>query len=342
MNGINRIFEQDNFLCAMNNFRTVVKPASPAFQISHRDKLISIGSCFSENIGKKFLERKFSICINPFGQQYNPYSIANSIERLLSGKPYTETDLVYHDELYHSYDHHGSFSRSTKEETLEVINTNLKEASYALKNATVLFLTFGTAHVFSLNKGQIVSNCHKLSGNNFTKRLLTPNEIVDALSSALMKLKTVNSKLKTVLTISPVRYFAFGHYENSVSKAHLFTALHALQNQFSDLYYFPAYELVMDDLRDYRFFSEDMLHPNYQATDYVWQSFADTFFSKATAGLIKEVEEIIAAAKHRPRNAMSEAHKKFIEKYLRKAEELQKQKLDFTEEQKLFLLALRS
>lgn len=117
----------------MNNFRTVVKPASPSFQISHNDNLISIGSCFSENIGKKFQERKFNSCINPFGQQYNPYSIANSIERLLSGKPYSETDLVYHDELYHSYDHHGSFSRSTKEETLEVINTNLKEASVALK-----------------------------------------------------------------------------------------------------------------------------------------------------------------------------------------------------------------
>ncbi len=326
----------------MNNFRTIVKPASPSFQISHNDKLISIGSCFSKNIGKKFQERKFSICINPFGQQYNPYSIANSIERLLIGKTYTKTDLVCHDELYHSYDHHGSFSRSTKEETLEVINSNLLEASAALKNVNVLFLTFGTSHVFSLKQGQIVSNCHKLSGNNFDKRLLTPNEMVEVLTRAISKLRTANRELRIILTISPVRYFAFGHYENSVSKAHLFTALHELQNQFPDLYYFPAYELVMDDLRDYRFFSEDMLHPNYQATDYVWQSFADTFFSKATVGLIKEVEEIIAAAKHRPRNENSEAHKKFVEKYLKKAEDLQKQKLDFTEEQNLFLLALRS
>ncbi|MCX6200341.1 MAG: GSCFA domain-containing protein [Bacteroidetes bacterium] len=326
----------------MNNFRTVVKPTSPSFHISHADSLISIGSCFSENIGKKFQDRKFNSCINPFGQQYNPYSIANSIQRLLNGKPYAETDLVYHDELYHSYDHHGSFSRSTKGETLEVINMNLKDASAALKSATVLFLTFGTSHVFSLKEGQIVSNCHKLSGNNFDKRLMKPNEIVEVLAEAISKLRTVNRELRIILTISPVRYFAFGHYENSVSKAHLFTAIHELRNQFPDLYYFPAYELVMDDLRDYRFFSEDMLHPNYQATDYVWQSFADTFFSKATIGLVKEVEEIIAAVKHRPRNAKSEAHKKFVEKYLKKAGELQKQKLDFTEEQKLFLLALRS
>jgi hypothetical protein len=134
----------------MKNFRTVVTPDKPLFQISHANKLLSIGSCFSENIGKKFQENKFCIGINPFGQQYNPYSIANTIQRLLNQVPYTEMDLVYHNELYHSYDHHGSFSRGTKEETLEVINTNLETASNALKEADVLLLTFGTAHVFEL------------------------------------------------------------------------------------------------------------------------------------------------------------------------------------------------
>lgn len=319
----------------MKNFRTVVTPDKPFFQITHSDRLVSIGSCFSENIGKKFQENKFSININPFGQQYNPYSIANAINRLLEPMPYTAKDLVYHDELYHSYDHHGSFSRGTAEETFQVINSNLETASKALKEADVLFLTFGTAHVFELKEEKkIVSNCHKLSGTRFEKRMMRPDEIILTLSNALNQLKKVNSKVQIICTVSPVRYFAFGHYENTVSKAHLFTAVNELIDEFQ-LYYFPAYELVMDDLRDYRFFAEDMLHPNYQATNYVWESFSKTYFDKKTAALISEIEEIAAAAKHRPRNAKSDAHKNFTEKYLAKIEALKKSGLDFTEEEKL-------
>lgn len=321
----------------MQNFRTVVTVDKPPFTISHSDKLVSIGSCFSENIGRKFSEYKFSVNINPFGQQYNPYSLANAINRLLSGKPYTKEDLVYHDELYHSFDHHGSFSRSSEEETLTLINENLKQASRDLRNASILFLTFGTSHVFSLkNQEKVVSNCHKLSGNHFTKRLMPPNEIAEVLANTLSKLKTVNSKLQTVLTVSPVRYFAFGHHENTVSKAHLFSAIHQMQQNDSSLYYFPAYELVMDDLRDYRFFSEDMLHPNYQATDYVWQRLTESLLSKKAVELMKEIDEILLAARHSPRNAQSDAHKKFVRKNLDKIEKLKTETgLLFTEEQKL-------
>ena len=310
----------------MQNFRTVVTVEKPPFQISHADRIVSIGSCFSENIGKKFKDSKFNININPFGQQYNPYSIANAIHRLIEAKPYTEADLVYHDELYHSFDHHGSFSRSTKEETLELINENLKKASEDLKQATILFLTFGTSHAFSLkNKEKVVSNCHKLSGNNFDKRLMKPDEIATVLNDALTKLSTVNRKLSTILTVSPVRYFAFGHHENTVSKAHLFSAIHQLQQEDAQLYYFPAYELVMDDLRDYRFFAEDMLHPNYQATDYVWQKLCDSMLSKNTIAVMKDIEEILLAARHRPRNAKSDAHKNFVQKNLAKIELLKKE-----------------
>lgn len=317
----------------MNFYRILVTPEKPSFQISHSDKLVSIGSCFSESIGRKFSENKFHININPFGQQYNPASIANAIERLLENKPYTENDLVFHDELWHSFDHHGSFSHATKEETLHEINTNLQRSHKDLKNATVLFLTFGTSHIFSLKEnGRIVSNCHKFSGNYFERRILNPSEIIEVIKESLQHLKTLNSKLKTVFTVSPVRYFAFGHYENSVSKAHLFTAIYELQNMFPGSYYFPAYELVMDDLRDYRFFAEDMLHPNHQATNYVWEVFSKTFFSNKTLSLMKEVEEIVLASKHRPRNPDSEAHKKFIEKYLSKMQQLN---LDFSEEEKI-------
>ncbi len=319
----------------MKNFRTVVAPDKASFQINHAHKLVSIGSCFSENIGKKFQEYKFDININPFGQQYNPASIATAINRLLEPVPYTEKDLVYHDELFHSFDHHGSFSRSTEKETLEVINSNLEIASKALKEADVLFLTFGTAHAFSLLSNQkTVSNCHKLSGNQFERFMLSPGDISRVMTESISNLRKINPEVRILATISPVRYFAFGHYENSVSKAHLFTALHGLIEDFK-LDYFPAYELVMDDLRDYRFFAEDMLHPNYQATNYVWDSFAKTYFDKKTTETNKDIEEITAAARHRPRNAKSEAHKKFVAKYLSKIEELKGSGLDFGEEEKV-------
>jgi lysophospholipase L1-like esterase len=297
--------------------------------------MVSIGSCFSENIGRRFQQAKFSIHINPFGQQYNPLSVANAIQLLLQNKPFTESDLVQQDELWHSFAHHGSFSGSNKQEVLHHINSQFNQARENLLNADVLFLTFGTSHVFELKEtGKVVSNCHKMPPALFTQRLLPPDEITDTLSAALSKLKTYNLKLQTVFTVSPVRYFAFGHYENSVSKAHLFAAIHQLQQQFANSYYFPAYEMVIDDLRDYRFYAEDMLHPNSQATEYVWQRLCETMLPKATTAVMKEVEEVMQAATHRPRNPNTDAHKKFVEKYLEKIASLkEKYALDFSEEE---------
>jgi len=310
----------------MKTFRTVVIPDKPKYTISHADSIISIGSCFSENVGHKFRDYKFNININPFGQQYNPYSIATAIQRLLNPVAYTQAELVQHDELFHSFDHHGSYSKSTAEETLQHINSNLQQASADLKNATILFLTFGTSHVFQLKDAEkVVSNCHKLSGNNFTRRVLKPQEIVEVLANALTALQKVNPHIKIIATVSPVRYFAFGHYENSISKAHLFTAIYQLQEIFPDMFYFPAYELVMDDLRDYRFFAEDMLHPNYQATNYVWESLCNTLLDKKTVALMKDIDEILLAARHRPRNPQSDAHKKFAQKYIDKINQLNQQ-----------------
>lgn len=320
----------------MKLYRTVVTPEKSAFRISHADKIVSIGSCFSENVGKKFREYKFAINVNPFGQQYNPHSIATAIERLLNPVPYTKNDLVFHDELYHSFDHHGSFSRNTVDETLQVINQNLLQASEDLKYATVLFLTFGTSHVFERNDNkQIVSNCHKLSGTQFEKRLMKPDDIVGVLNNALNKFQISNPKCKIVLTVSPVRYFAFGHHENTVSKAHLFSAIHELQQRNTDYFYFPAYELVIDDLRDYRFFAEDMLHPNYQATDYVWENLCGAMLEPKTISLMKDLDELLLAARHKPRNPTSDAHKKFVQKNLEKIEKLEKEfPLTFDQERK--------
>jgi hypothetical protein len=295
---------------------------------------MTIGSCFSENIGRYMERYKFQININPFGQQYNPYSIVNTLNRLQSPAPYTEADLTLHDELYHSYDHHGSFSRSSKEETLEYINSNLSKAAADLKETTVLFLTFGTSHFFRLKEsGNVVSNCHKMPGTQFDFELMKPSLIIEELEKTFAKLWETNPGLKIIFTVSPVRYFAFGHFENSVSKAHLFTAIHELCERYPSLYYFPAYELVMDDLRDYRFFADDMLHPNAQATTYVWESMAHTLLPLFTQNLLKEIDEIVSAASHRPRHPRSQAHMKFIDSTLQKMNKLETQYgLDFQSE----------
>ncbi len=217
----------------MKAFRTIVQPEKPPFTLSHADRLVSIGSCFSENVGKKFRQYKFQININPFGQQYNPHSIARAIERLLNPLPYAEADLTHHDELYHSFDHHGSYSGVTIHDTLSLINDNLTKAADDLQKATALFITFGTSHIFRLKQsGQVVSNCHKLSAGFFEKSLMTPAEIVEVLENALVRVLRINATVKLIFTVSPVRYFAFGHYENSVSKAHLFTAIYELQERF--------------------------------------------------------------------------------------------------------------
>lgn len=331
------------FATGMKNFRTVINPDKLPFSISHADKLMSIGSCFSENIGKKFTDYKFTANVNPFGQQYNPHSIALAIHLLLNPVNYQEDDLIFHDELFHSFDHHGSFSDVTPQAVLHHINENLQKAAVDLQNATVLFLTFGTSHVFEWKQsGKIVSNCHKLSGNHFNRRLMPPDEIVTKLSSALQNLIRVKPEIKIVLTVSPVRYFAFGVTENSVSKAHLFTAIHQIQKLHSECCYFPAYELVMDDLRDYRFFAEDMLHPNYQATDYVWQKLCDSLIEPATILLMRQMDEIFSAVRHKPRNSHSEAHEKFVRKYMAKIEAMQKNThLNFAQEMEALKSTLR-
>jgi lysophospholipase L1-like esterase len=307
------------------NFSTPVKPTKPAFQIQYGMKMISMGSCFSEKIGKAFQKYKFDILINPFGQQYNPLSIAYAIDRICKLSLYNPSELVQHHELFHSFDHHSDFSKPGLDQTTTFINTNLVQAHHQLKEADVLFLTFGTAHVFSLPEtGKIVSNCHKLPTSRFSKRMLEVSEIVSAIDLALAQIQSLNPKIQVILTISPVRYFAFGIEENTLSKSLLFVAIQQLRQLRPDLYYFPAYEIVMDELRDYRFFAEDMLHPNHQATRYVWDVLKETMIDPTNRKIMEEIEEIVRAANHKPRNPHSEAHNQFITKYNEKILDLQK------------------
>lgn len=318
----------------MDRFRTVVKPLHPGYFIAHSDCIINIGSCFSENIGTRFQQHKFNIVINPFGQQYNPVSICNGINRLLDGKPYTQEELFFHSEQWHSFDHHSCFSDTTAEGTLHTINSTMATATEQLRNASVVFLTLGTAHVFERHDTkQIVSNCHKLPGTQFTQRILEIDEIVGCMQQSIQRLVQVNPKVQIVLTVSPVRYFAFGAYPNSVSKSHLFAAIHQLSRDFRNLYYFPAYEIVLDELRDYRFYAEDMLHPNHIAIEYVWDVLSNTFFTNDTCLLNKEILSIQRAVNHRPRNPESDTHQQFIQQTLFKIKEMQsKHALNFDDE----------
>ena len=319
---------------ALPSFRTLVPVPKFPFAISHGEQLVSIGSCFSENLGHYFAKYKFNIDINPFGQQYNPVSIANAIARLIDNKPYQTTDLLQHDGLYHSLDHHGSFSKATAHETLIGINERLKTASENLKQAKVLFLTLGTAHAFKWKEtGKVVSNCHKIANNQFDFELLSPEQILVQLKGAMEALLAVNPNIKIVLTVSPVRYFAFGHFENTVSKGHLFTAINSLRAVFPQLYYFPAYEIMLDDLRDYRFYADDMLHPNHLAVQYIWDALCTSLLSDETTHALRQIDEIYMATQHRPRQPDSQQHKKFVATTLSKIAELeQKYGFDYKQE----------
>lgn len=293
--------------------QTKVKLPNPDFTIDHQHSLLSIGSCFSENIGRKFNYFKFNIQVNPFGQQYNPLSVAAGIERLLRNKEYTNSDLIFHNELYHSFDHHSDFSSANEVDALQHINQAFRKSAHALLHANYLFLTFGTAHYFEhTESSKIVSNCHKFPAKTFHQKLATPNEIVDALNTALLALMEVNPKLKVIFTVSPVRYFAFGHFENSLSKAHLFTAIGELLANNAAFSYFPAYEIIMDELRDYRFYADDMIHPNAIAIEYVWEKLVQCYFNSNTIGINKEIDDIQKIIQHRPRNENSIAHQKLI------------------------------
>jgi hypothetical protein len=304
-------------------FSTIVKPYSYPFTITHSDKIFTIGSCFSENIGKKFAEFKFEIKINPFGQQYNPASIANGIDRIVNSKYFTEDDIIFKDELYHSWQHHSDYSKPSKEELLSEINNDLDKNLTYLKTTDYIFITFGTSHVFQWKKdNRIVSNCHKISGSEFDFRFLSGDEIYGLMINSLNLIQTINPNAKIILTISPVRYLSFGFFENNLSKANLFVAIDKLIKQRKDCYYFPAYEIVMDELRDYRFFAEDMLHPNYQATNYVWEKMRLCLIENDTLELMDEIYKINAALNHKPRNPNSEAHKKFIQSTIQKIKSL--------------------
>lgn len=284
------------------------------------------GSCFAENMAALLTKYHFDAVQNPNGILYNPVSIAQTLQRALEGKPYTQDELFNYNGLWASWQHHSRFSAVDKPECLAQINTAQTTALQYLNHGNLLIVTFGSAFVYKLkSNGQLVANCHKYPNKEFDKQLLTVDEIVTTWQSFIDALHTANPTMSIILTVSPVRYVRDGVVQNNLSKAILLQAVHKLCELNNHTQYFPAYELVMDDLRDYRFFDTDLVHPNAQAIEYVWEKFATAGFDAETQHIYPQIKQLLAAAQHRPFNAATDAHQKFLTAHQQKLQTLKQQ-----------------
>lgn len=315
-------------------FRLEFTPKEFDVKINHKDQLFLAGSCFTEQIGAKLQNHKFRIIDNPHGILFNPISISKAISTYIQNKHYTEADLFYHNELWGSWDHHTKFSSIHQSECLKKINNSQGAAHAALRNADWLILTLGSSFAYQIENERVVANCHKVPTDKFLKKLFNASEIVDVLNQMIQELKLFNPKLKIIFTISPVRHLRDGFVENNRSKANLISAVHQLTEKHQSVLYFPSYELIIDDLRDYRFFAEDMVHPNYAATNYVWEKFLSTCIDEDSKQLMKEISIIRNARNHKPFNPESDQHQKFLQTNFEKVLKLKETHsyIDFTDE----------
>lgn len=298
-------------------FRTTLDDPSEAFPISYADSILSMGSCFATHMAKRLSQRKFNIQNNPFGILYNPISIAQDLEILASKRIFNQEDLFEHQSLWHSFAHHGAFSATSAAESIDLINTSLKQARAQLQQTNTLIITLGTAFVWKEKTSQkVVANCHKLPASHFSRTACTVEEVVAALYPVLNAYQRRNPNLRCLLSVSPVRHLRDGMVNNQRSKASLILAAHTLTKKLPNVFYFPAYEIMMDDLRDYRFYTSDMLHPSALAVDYIWSFFRQHFFQKNTLEKMEMVERILKAVQHRPLYPNSAAQQQFKAKTL--------------------------
>jgi hypothetical protein len=285
-----------------------------------------MGSCFAENMGEKFDFYKFQNTTNPFGIIFNPVSIEKILERAIHLNYFIETDLFFHNELWHCYEVHSDLSQPNKEEMLPNLNRLLTELNSKLAAATHLFITYGTSWVYQLkSNGGVVANCHKVAQDQFEKVILSVTEIENAIQNSIDLIQKINPKCQLVFTVSPVRHIKDGFVENQRSKANLISAMHTSISQHPTSSYFPSYEIVMDELRDYRFYAQDLLHPNAVAIDYIWERFCESNITDAAQQVMQEVESIQKGMAHRPFHPDSISHSKFLQKLKEKSAQLEAQ-----------------
>lgn len=322
------------------NFRTIVDIPKAKYKLDYNSKVFFLGSCFTEKVGEMLSKFKFDTTVNPFGVIYNPVSVANSLKILLEEREFFEEDLNFANDLWFSFYHHSRFSSPDVNECLHTINSEITKASLSLANSEVLFITFGTSWVYELiDSGTIVSNCHKQPAKDFNRYRLHIDEIVSLYKELIVSLSIFNPDLKIVFTVSPIRHWKDGANGNQLSKATLLLAIEQLVELFDHVSYFPSYEIVMDELRDYRFYAEDMLHTNSTSVNYIWTRFVDTYIDNSTREVMKKVEKIISATNHKAFNPDSESHQRFISSTLGDISQLQNQypNIDFDSERLMLM-----
>jgi hypothetical protein len=313
-------------------FRTELNIASSPFKINHRSKLLTIGSCFSQVIGERLSNNKFDVFVNPFGTIFNPVSITRLLENSMINNFEGIDSSVESSGVWFNHHVHSDFYGTTKEELYSKLKTNLKQVHEYLLQSDTLIITLGTAFVYKLkSNNEIVANCHKVPANNFTKELLTVDEIVNSFGNFINQFKIQNLKFKIILTVSPVRHTKDTLPLNAVSKSILRVACHELSEHFPEVFYFPSYEIMTDDLRDYRFYKEDMIHPTEVAEEYIWNKFSDVYFDQKTKEIIKEWSAVSKALEHKPFRLDSAEYRIFLTETLKKLE-LLKGKININEE----------
>ena len=294
------------------------------FTLSQQEKMLLLGSCFVENIGGKLQENKFKTVVNPFGTIYNPASIERALYRLLDPRPFTAADLFLFDGVYHSFYHHSRYSGLTEADCLTKMNKELERAARYLRTAERLVITWGSSNIYRLKStGQIVSNCHKMPENLFQRRRLGVEEIVESWDALLEAIWKINPDMKIILTVSPIRHWKDGAHGNQLSKAVLLLAADELQQIYPDrILYFPSYEIMLDELRDYRFYTDDMIHPSPLAVQYIWERFAEELFTRESRELLREWEQLRKALAHKPFQPESEGYQRFLLQTMLKMERL--------------------
>ena len=308
-------------------FRTQIPISKSNYRIDYNSKIMSLGSCFAVNMAEKLDYFKFQNSCNPFGILFHPLAIEKLIDFAVSEKQFIENDIFFHNERWHSFDVHSDLSNSNKEELVATLNTIIKSINQQITESTHFIITYGTSWVYrNIESDAIVANCHKVPQKQFKKELLSVEEIKKSITNTVKLIHSVNPDCTIIFTVSPVRHIKDGFVENQWSKANIISALHgAIDFQLSTINYFPSYEIMMDELRDYRFYAEDMLHPNQVAIDYIWKRFKETTISETAFAVMEEVEGIQKSLSHKPFNPNSESHLKFESKVREKITKLENQ-----------------
>ena len=308
---LKQVQHDENYLSM--NFRTNIQLQKERNQIAYSSEIVLIGSCFSENISNKLHYFKFNSFSNPFGILYNPTAIENLITHAVNLKEYSEEDIFYLNERWHCFEAHSDLSNTNKQQLIHTLNTSIQLTYSKLKTASHIVITLGSAWVYRfIENDTIVGNCHKIPQKKFLKELLSVKKIIENLESSIALVKSINPAVNFIFTVSPVRHLKDGFTENAQSKAHLITAIQQLTNKRNQIYYFPSYEIMMDDLRDYRFYANDMLHPNETAIAYIWEKFKDVWISENATPVMKQVDSIQKGLAHKPFNPNSASYQQFL------------------------------